>query len=363
MVRVPRLLGGGVKGRAAITGLGACSPFGRGVDAFWQAALAGSCAIRGSTAYVPGGVDVVAAAREALAQAGLSEATRRETALVLGTTTGGMAHWLADQPGPEFAYHGPAAALARELGLGGPLLVPSVACASGTAAIGLGLDLIRSGRAPAVLCGGADRLTDFIVRGFASLRALDPDGPARPFDRCRAGLSLGEGAAFLVLEPGGRPLARVAGFGMAADAVHMTAPDREGRGAARAIAAALADAGLEARAVELVSAHGTGTPFNDAMEARALARAGVAHAPVQGIKGAIGHTLGAAGAIEAILCVRALESGLVPPTVGLEEPDPALELDVVHGQPRAVQPRVALSTSSGFGGMNAAVLLTARMDR
>ncbi|HJZ84210.1 MAG TPA: beta-ketoacyl synthase N-terminal-like domain-containing protein [Polyangia bacterium] len=352
---------------ALVTGLGAHSAFGRGVDALWQGALSGQTAIRagryGWAASVAGGVDVLSAAREAIEDAQLQAADVRAAALVCGTTTGGMARWLAGETGPELAYHGPAAALARALGLGGPLLVPSVACASGTAAVGMALDLVRSERAQVVLCGGTDVLTEFVAHGFAALQALDPNGPARPFDRSRAGLSLGEGAAFLVLEGAAhaarrRPRARLVGAGLAGDAVHMTAPDREGRGAARAIRAALADAGLPPSAVDFVSAHGTGTSFNDAMEARALQAAGVAHAPVHGLKGALGHTLGAAGAFEALLCVRVLETGLIPPTAGLSELDPSIALDVVARAPRCAAVRVALSTSSGFGGMNAAVVLS-----
>jgi 3-oxoacyl-[acyl-carrier-protein] synthase II len=243
------------------------------------------------------------------------------------------------------------------------VLVPSAACASGTAAIGLALDLVRDERAEVVLCGGFDGLTDFVAQGFASLQALDRRGPARPFDHDRAGLSLGEGAAFLVVESdrhaarrGGRGRARLRGFGLSGDAVHMTGPDREGRGAARAITDALTSADVAGRAVDFVSAHGTGTAYNDAMEARAFTAAGVALAPVHGLKGAIGHSLGAAGAFEAILCVRALERGRLPPTTGLVEVDPDLGLDVVREERRG-RFQIALSTSSGFGGINAAIVL------
>jgi 3-oxoacyl-[acyl-carrier-protein] synthase II len=155
--------------------------------------------------------------------------------------------------------------------------------------------------------------------------------------------------------------ARIAGIGAAGDAVHMTAPDREGRGAARAIASALVDAALAPVDVGFVSAHGTGTPYNDAMEAVAITRVfGRQHVAVNSIKGAIGHTLGAAGAFETVLCVAAMETGLVPPTTGLEHVDPACAaLDLVRGSARATPVRVSVSTSSGFAGANAALVLAA----
>jgi 3-oxoacyl-(acyl-carrier-protein) synthase len=349
---------------ALITGLGTHSPFGHGVAAFWEGACSGRTAVApaliGHAARIAGGPDLVAAAHEAVTDAGLGAGELGAAALVLATTTGGMARWLADQPGREFGYHGPAAGLARALGIGGPIVVPQAACASGTAALQVALDLLRTGRAEVVLVGGADGWSDFVARGFAALGALDERGPARPFDRDRAGMSLGEGAAFLLLEhPDRRPdrvLARLAGAGLSGDGLHLTAPDPEGRGLARAIAAALADAHVPGRAVDFVSAHGTGTRMNDAMEARALAAAGLSHAPVHGLKGSLGHTLGAAGVFEALLCVRVLASGRIPPTTGLRERDPEIELDVVTAA-RAAPVRVAVSTSAGFGGANAAAVL------
>jgi 3-oxoacyl-[acyl-carrier-protein] synthase II len=199
------------------------------------------------------------------------------------------------------------------------------------------------------------------------LKALDPE-PCRPFDRTRRGLNLGEGACFLVLESaehararGARIRAFLDGYGVAADAVHMTGPDREGRGAARAMAAALADAGRSPADVDFVSAHGTATQFNDLMEGKALALAlgdRAAHTPVDSIKSALGHTLGAAAALEALLCVRVVETGLAPATPGLGELDPEIPLDVIHGTPRQLAARTTLSTASGFGGTNAAIVIT-----
>jgi 3-oxoacyl-[acyl-carrier-protein] synthase II len=215
-----------------------------------------------------------------------------------------------------------------------------------------------------VLAGGSDLLCRFVVAGFNCLRATDE--VARPFDGRRRGLVLGEGAAIVVVEDaehaarrGAAVRARILGCGAAGDAIHMTAPDREGGGVVRAVLAALDDAGLPATAVDFVSAHGTGTPFNDAMEACALGRVFGGHRPlVNSIKGAIGHTLGAAGALEAVLCAEVLGHGVVPPTAGLEEVDVACAgLDLVHGAPRARDVRLALSTSSGFAGANAALVL------
>jgi len=240
------------------------------------------------------------------------------------------------------------------------------ACSSRALAIAQGLAWLRSGEVDCVLAGGADGLCRLTYAGFGALAALSPE-PCRPFDARRNGLNLGEGAAFLVLEAeahararGARIRAFLDGYGVAADAVHMTGPDRQGRGAARAMQAALRDGGRSAGDIGYVSAHGTATPFNDLMEGKAFALVfGAAPPPTNSIKSALGHTLGAAAALEAIACVRTLETGLVPPTPGLETMDPEIPLDVVRGQAREVRPRVVLSTASGFGGTNAAVVLSA----
>jgi 3-oxoacyl-[acyl-carrier-protein] synthase II len=238
-----------------------------------------------------------------------------------------------------------------------------LACASSTHALALASDWVRAGRADVVLAGGTDLLCRFVVAGFNCLKATADR--ARPFDAARRGLVLGEGAAVVVVEDadhaarrGATVQARILGVGAAGDATHMTAPDREGRGAARAMEAALAEAGLAPDAVDFVSAHGTGTPYNDAMEAVAIGRVfGPGRVPVNSIKGAIGHTLGAAGAFEAVMCLRVLGEDTIPPTAGLERVDPACAgLDLVHGAARAHRTSVALSTSSGFAGANAALV-------
>jgi 3-oxoacyl-[acyl-carrier-protein] synthase II len=394
-----------VSRRAAITGLGAVTGFGRGAELLWSALLDGRRAMREQPSLVAAGLGAnpVAlvealplsapgraaqmatwAAEEALADAGAPPRGAR-FALTCGTTLGGIAGWLplvrADElvkpiggmvepiaAPARWGYAGPAQAMAATFGVGGPVIVPSVACASGNVALGAALDLVRRGRCDVVLAGGVDALHDFVIAGFGALKAVDPQ-PCRPFDRSRRGLNLGEAACFVVVEAeahararGARIRAFLDGYGVAADAVHMTGPDREGRGAARAMQAALADAGRPVGDIGYVSAHGTATPFNDLMEAKALALVLGAHTsstPVNSIKSALGHTLGAAAALEALACVRTLETGLVPPTPGLVELDPEIALDVVHDRPRTVQPRAVLSTSSGFGGTNAAVVLGA----
>ena len=339
-----------------ITGCGVVSPLGEGVPAFWEGLVAGRSAVRplrgfpaadlspANGAEVPtsaadadrAGDFALRAANEALADARLSDALPARSGIALGTTLGGMllfeawdAGTLEGPPLRAVPYYAPAARLARTLGCRGPVATPQLACASGTWAIGLAASWVRAGRADVVLAGGTDLLCRFVVSGFNALKATAPE--ARPFDRDRRGLVLGEGAAVVVVESaahagqrGARVRARIAGLGAAGDAVHMTAPDREGRGAARAISAALVDAGLAPRDVGFVSAHGTGTPYNDAMEAVAIARVfGPQRVPVNSIKGAIGHTLGAAGAFETVLCVAAMETGFVPPTAGLAHVDPA----------------------------------------
>ena len=383
---------------AVITGSGVVSPLGYGLAAFWDGLVAGRSAIArirrfrtddldpATAAEVAGGGAAdpdraggfaLGATTEALAAARLRPDVLdpARIGVVLGTTLGGMeifeawdrADAVGDEPPPQLdrvPYFAPAMRVAAAIGARGPVMTTQLACASGTQAVAMAADWVRAGRADVVLAGGSDLLCRFVVAGFNSLRATAE--VARPFDRDRRGLVLGEGAAMLVIEEeehaarrGARATARVLGTGAAGDAVHMTAPDREGGGVVRAIGAALADAGLVPAAVDFVSAHGTGTPFNDAMEARALLQLFGAHAvPVNSIKGAIGHTLGAAGAFEAVLCAEVLARGLVPPTAGLEQVDPECAgLDLVRGAARPCAARVALSTSSGFAGANAALVL------
>ncbi len=310
-----------------------------------------------------------AAAHDALVAAGLGAAPAG-AGLVAGTSSGNISgpweRWhrasLAGEPASEegCGRDTPTDLLARELGLEGPVATLSIACASGTGAFAMAAGWLEEGLAPMVLVAGLDALSLYIHAGFNGLGALSLDG-ARPFHAERDGLTLGEGAAVLVLEPeaaararGARPLARLLGTGLAADAIHMSAPHREGRGAAEAMEAALLRAGLEPAAVDTVSLHGTGTVFNDAMEAHALRRVfGDRPVAFHGVKHAIGHTLGAAGAVEAAVLVGALQRGWQPPPPAAVAPDLVF---VPPPQPPPV-PRVAISTSSAFGGSNAAVVL------
>ena len=310
---------------------------------------------------------LLAVAQAALAQADLP--SKALLGLVIGTSSGNIAgpweRWhqalIDGQPADEAqaGRDAPTHALARALGAQGPTATLSLACASGTAAFATALGWLAEGRCAAVLVAGVDALCPFVHAGFAALGALAVDLP-RPLQADRDGLLLGEGAAALLVEPeaaararGARPLAWVRGVGLSADAHHMTAPDPEGRGAAAAMRAALAEAHLAPAEIDGISLHATGTPFNDAMEAQALrAVFGPTIPPLHAIKAAIGHTLGAAGAIEAALCVAALQRGRLPPAPPAV--DPALGLGPPTG-PRL--PSAVLSTSSAFGGANAVLVL------
>jgi 3-oxoacyl-[acyl-carrier-protein] synthase II len=320
-----------------------------------------------------------AAALEAVADAGLTPAELREAALLFGTGTGG-AHITevytaryknADAPAPGMLVpHQPSSVTdltARLLGINGPRTTIMTACSSSATAIGYAADRIRLGHVRVALAGGAEGLCRLTYAGFNALRATSTTR-CRPFDAGRDGLNLGEGAAVLVLEDeahararGARILCRFGGYGVTADAYHMTAPHPEGDGAARAMRAALADANLPPDAVDYVNAHGTATPHNDAAETAAIKAALGARAEriaVSSIKSMVGHTLGASGAIEAVASVLSLAQGFIPPTVNLETPDPAFGLDFVPGQARKAELGVVLSNSFAFGGNNTALVFT-----
>jgi 3-oxoacyl-[acyl-carrier-protein] synthase II len=262
---------------------------------------------------------------------------------------------------------GPAAAVARALDVDGPVETVSSACASGALALGMALRAVRRGEVEYAIAGGSDALCLLTYSGFNALRAVD-SSPTRPFRADRAGLSLGEGAGALVLEPleralarGARPLAELLGAGASCDAHHMTAPHPQGRGAAQAIRAALRDAALDPDVVSFVNAHGTGTPQNDTSEWQALLevfgdRAGVL--PVTSTKAAVGHLLGSAGALEAVATVLCLRHRSLHSTFGAGAVDPECPVDLVVGAPRQLEDHaIALSTSLAFGGANAAVVL------
>lgn len=304
-------------------------------------------------------------ARRALDQLG---EVPRDAALVTATTKGGidnLERLARGEPADarELLFGPLAQGLARELGLSGPVLNVSAACASSTIALARAAAWVASGRVDAALVLCVDLVTEFVFSGFSALRALSP-GPCRPFDRRRAGLSLGEGAAALLLvseergrRDGRRHLGSMLGWGVADDAHHITAPARDGAGLAQAVEQALARAGLRPGEVAAVCAHGTGTVFNDAMELTAFRSVfGERAVPLHSVKGAIGHTLGAAGGIEAALGLASLWHGCLPPTVGLEDPEPAAE-GRVSAEAVPFGAGVLVTSNSGFGGVNAALVL------
>jgi 3-oxoacyl-[acyl-carrier-protein] synthase II len=251
----------------------------------------------------------------------------------------------------------------HSLGLYGPRETLVTACSSGAAALAVGSDLIAAGMADLVLAGGADAITRTCYLGFNALKLLDP-GPCRPFDAGRRGMSIGEGAGFAVLEAaehararGARIYVELAGYGMTTDAHHPTAPDPEGRGMVRAMVDALARSGVAAGDVGYANAHGTATPHNDRVEARALRKVfGPGGLLVSSTKSMIGHTMAAAGSLEAVATVLALVQGMVPPTAHLDSPDPDVPFDCVPHRARPAAVEHAISNSFGFGGQNVTLL-------
>jgi len=390
--------------RVVVSGLGVVSPYGAGVKTFWGGLAAGVCAIRPITlidtagfrsriaAEVP--ADVIsglgvssrraradrlglAAAREALADAGLSRGERADAALIIGAVGGGMLEgeaWYWEEtrtgrPSPRITAlrsilpYTHAETLGWRLGIGGPKETIVMACASGAASVALGADLIRRDKVSRALVGGVDALTRICFMGFNALKLLAPE-PCRPFDRARNGMSIGEAAAFLVLEDadacrarGGHAHAEFLGAGMTTDAHHVTSPQPEGEGMARAMELALADAALPPRSVHYVNAHGTGTLQNDRTEALALVRVfGARGVPVSSTKSLVGHTMAAAGSLEAVATVLALQHGLIPPTGNLVDVDPDIPFDCVPLTARPAPLEVALSNSFGFGGQNVSLV-------
>jgi len=387
----------------AITGAGVVTPIGQDLDTFWAGLVTGVSGIGEIERFpvadlrVTRGGEIkklppppgsprqppacrasrllLAAAHEALESAGLRDALPPpdRIAVVVGTALGGIddaARAVRGEGGIRAAvgalYDGPTRHLARWVGAEGPVLTVATACAAGATSLGVAADLLRRGSVDVALAGGVDVLCRFVQRGFNVLRSLTRE-EVRPFDRRRTGLLLGEAAAIVVLERGPSALGRrpaslgwLLGHASTADGVHVTAPDPEGRGLELAVRLALREAGLAAADVDFVSAHGTGTLANDRAETEVFRRVfgpRAAHIPVNSIKAHLGHTMGAAATLEAIMCLLAGRYGQVPPTLNYAEPDPACDLDCVPNAARRYRPRVSLSTSLGFGGCNAALVL------
>jgi 3-oxoacyl-[acyl-carrier-protein] synthase II len=374
--------------------MGAVSCLGHGVEAMWQGLVAGRCGIRPLTRLRPsehrirhaGETPLRAepsawplpedlasryalwAAAEAMRQAGLHRP--KNVTLVLGSNFGAMAtteRLLAgggNKPGQSLA-DGPTDAVAVTLGIGGARSTISLSCASSNASIGYAADLIRSGQADVVLAGGYDAISEVVWAGLCSLRAMSARA-VRPFDRRRDGTIFSEGAGALVLESAGharrrgaKPLAELMGYATTSNAFHMTHPDADGAGMARAMRDALRDARLDPGDIDHINAHGTGTPPNDRLETRAIKDVFGARAteiPITGLKGMLGHAMGAAGILESIAAIETIRCGVIPPTVGLEEPDPECDLDYVPATARKTSVRTVLKNSAGFGGCNASVV-------
>jgi 3-oxoacyl-[acyl-carrier-protein] synthase II len=285
----------------------------------------------------------------------------------------GGAHGVSPLTIPMVMPSSVAAHLSLRFGFGGPCLTVSAACASGAAAIGEGVELLRRGAADIVLAGGVDSLVNYgAMCCFMRLDAMSrnvssPELASRPFDTDRDGFVMGEGAGFVVLRrledvctPGPEPLGLVLGHASSADAHHLVAPSPDGEGALRCMALALADAGVQPRDLAHVNAHGTSTVLNDRAEAAALtALLGASCPPVTAVKGSTGHMIAGSGAVEAIVSLVSLRDRLVPPVAGLRTVDPDFDLDVVQGAPRHGPPGYALSNSFGFGGTNTALVLAA----
>ena len=396
--------------RVVVTGVGAVTAQGRTAKEFWEGVKAGRVAIRevkrvpmeGFRTRIAGEVQTevkpahdynrpedyrdpvidfaLKAAEEAMASSG-AEAGKiapERWGVVMGTCNAGLlsgerwyqAGMRGEAADPRLVMLVPPQALAEAVsgafGIKGPVLSIDTACAAGANAIGYAAELVRYGQADAVLTGGSDALSDVLIAGFNSLESLSPK-PAAPYSKNRQGLSLGEGSGMMVLmredlarRLGAPILAEVMGYGLSADGYHATAPHPEGKGASRAIRAALGAAGLAPEQVRYVNSHGTGTPKNDPAETRAT-KLGLgpssATVAVSSTKSMIGHLLGAAGAVEAIITVKALQEQIAPPTANYEERDPECDLDYVPNTARPMAIDVAISNNFAFGGANASVVL------
>jgi 3-oxoacyl-[acyl-carrier-protein] synthase II len=410
--------------RVVITGVGAVTPIGTAAAGLWDGLEARRSAVREISRFdaapfrsriaaeIPDfrpqdhleakrakrfdrfSAIAVTSARLAVADAGLvpERENRDRVGVMMGSALGGagfaesqVAPFLAEGPralNPSLAlavFPGAASCnMAIEFGFTGPNSTNAMSCASGTIAVGEAFHAIREGRADVMLAGAAEApLTPLIYAAFSVIRAMstrndDPAHASRPFDAARDGFVMGEGAAVLVLEERGRALARgaqvygeIVGYASTNDAYHMTAPRPDGSVAGRAIRLALADAAVRPDEVGYINAHGSSTPLNDSTETAAIKQVFGDHAyrlAMSGTKGYYGHALGASGAIEAAICALALSHGWLPPTLNLERPDPACDLDCLPGDGRRAAPEVIASNSFGFGGINASLVLRRASD-
>ena len=406
--------------RIVVTGLGATTPVGGTVPETWEAILAGESGVRlmpfdwvetyelpvkiAATIKVspldllarvearrldPAGQYALIASREAWGDAGTPDVEPERLGVVIGTGIGGV-NTLLDQwdtlkekgvrrvfplAVPMLIVNGPAAAVSIELGARAGAHAPVSACSSGAEAIGYAMEMIRNGRADIVVAGGTEAaMHPMPIAGFTAMQALstrndDPEGASRPYDTGRDGFVLGEGAAVIVLESeehararGARIYAEVAGLGMSSDAHHIAAPDPVGAGASRAMREAVESAGLSAKNIVHINAHATSTPVGDIAESNAIRLAfgdEADHMPVSATKSMTGHLLGAAGALETIFAILAIHHRLAPATINLDDFDPAISLDVVHGEHRKLPEGdiAALNNSFGFGGHNVALAI------
>ena len=403
--------------RVAVTGVGAVTPLGLDARETWSAALAGRSGIDWISTFDTDGLPVriagevrgfdptqvvsakearklernvllgVAAGREAMADAGLNGFDPMRVGIVFGSAIGGVPGILeqADtlrergpsrvSPNflPNVLVDSVSGQLAISLGIKGPNYAVVSACATGSHAVGEAAEMIKRGAVDAVLAGGTEAcLVPLILAGFTAMRGLaaedeDPARASRPFDATRAGFVMSEGAGALLLEDwesaerrGAEIYAEVLGYGASNDAHHMAQPEPEATGVAAMMASALERAGVEPERVGYINAHGTSTPLGDAAETKAIKDVFGDHAyalAVSSTKSVTGHTFGAAGAIEAIMCALALHDGKLPPTINYREPDPDCDLDYVPNEARDVQVDVALSNAMGLGGHNGCVLL------
>ena len=402
-----------------ITGLGAVTPLGKDVETSWENLIAGRSGAAEITQFDSSGYSVhfacevkdfdatefidrkqarrmdrfahliVAAARLAERDSGLDIASEPDRiGAAIATGIGGLkafqdchSELLERGPDrvnpfsiPEIIPNMGAAWVSMQLGTQGPLSSQCTACAASNMSIGDGADAIRLGRADVMLCGGTEApVTEVGIAGFSAMRALsrrndEPEKASRPFDAGRDGFVMGEAGAVVVLEAlehaqarGAKIYAEMLGYGVSSDARHITEPDPTGVNPARAMQMAFGDAGISPDEIDYINAHGTSTPLGDASETRvlklALGEENALKTPVSSTKGATGHCLGAAGAVEAMFTTLAVDRGVLPPTINYDEPDPACDLDYIPNEAREADVRVGVSNSFGFGGHNACIVV------